>query len=106
MSKPMTLDQVKLAMLDMTGSLDMDNEGDQAAILLLSATQVGTSVAALTEFTKLPRAKVQQFVGRLRKNGVFKGGKISADWFGENGGIAFHCDVLVATGMLERATQP
>lgn len=100
----MTLDEIKEALVQMNGSFDLDNEGDQASMVMLSALEVGTKIRPLTKFTGLPQKCVSRFVMRLRSNGIFKGDKIFADWLDpKNGGIAFTTDVLVATGMLKRA---
>ena len=102
----MTLEEIKKAVGKMNDDkkFHADEPADQAGLVLLAAAVVGPKVRAIARFTGLPQKTVSQFVTRLRCNGIFTRNKIRADWADpKEGGIAFCCDVLVATGMLERA---
>lgn len=83
---------------------DDDDINDQAAATLLSILEVGDKIRTLAGFTGFPQRTISDFVHRLRNNGVLKGGKVYANWADpETGGIAFGCDVLVASGRMRRA---
>lgn len=100
----MTLDEAKAEVAKINDApFNPEDEGDQAALVLLSSLEVGTKVRDLARFTGVPFKRVSTFVSRLKSNGIFKGDKIYADWFDENGGISFTLDVLVATGMMARS---
>lgn len=74
------------------------------AMILLASLVVGPSVEKVAAFLGLPRPEVLKRATRLRANGVWRGGKVRADWFDDkSGGVAFWCDCAVAEGLLVRA---
>jgi hypothetical protein len=79
-------------------------DGDMAktAIVMLAAAIIGQEIQALSDFTGIPEAFIQERAERLIENGVWKDGKIYADWFGKDGTIAFVLDVMVAEGEIVR----
>lgn len=104
--KQITLQRIQREVRKISGDNDDTNEANQASVVLLSALQVGTSVRALTQFTKLPRATVAKFVRKAREQGIFThNGKIRAQWFNEGGGVALIADSLVLCGLMNRAKQ-
>lgn len=89
------------------GDKDPRSDNVKTAAMMLSACYVGSSLAALAEFTNLGAEYIEPRHERLTKAGIFKNGKIYAEWADpENGGIAFTMDVMVAEGLMERASVP
>jgi hypothetical protein len=84
--------------------MDPNVNGQQmkAALVLLSALQVGTDVDVIAAFTKIRKHTVEKIVERCRQNGIFQGDQIAAAWFDDDGGIAFWCDVNCAVGLMKR----
>lgn len=77
-------------------------------IFLLAAADTGVfGPDELSAKTQIPRSKCRLYASNLRKNGVFKDGKIHhSGWFDKkSGGIAFVMDAALAMGYLQR-TQP
>lgn len=74
----------------------------RTAVLLLAALQETPNILKLTKFTGYPREFVRERVQRARKAKIFVGAEVACEWFEENGGIAFWCDVLVVEGLLSR----
>jgi hypothetical protein len=76
----------------------------RAAAVLVSAVQVGSTVQALSEFTHYPRPFVAQIVRRAQANRIFTADHrvAGADWFGEDGTLAFLLDVNCALGFMVR----
>ena len=102
--KQLTLERIQREVRRISGDKDDANLSNQAAVVLLSALQVGTSQRALTAFTKFPRRTVAGFVRRAREQGIFtRDGKVQAQWFDENGSIALLADSMVLCGLFNRA---
>ncbi len=100
----MTIDEVKAELKKMDPAFDEGDENCQAAIVLLSSLEVGTSIRKLREFTGLPSGLISKFSYNLRKSGVWRDSKVYADWADEeSGGVSFTLDTLVATGMMQRS---
>jgi hypothetical protein len=97
-----TLKRLKEEVKKVTGSVE-DDDGFKAGVCLLAALQVGAAPDKIAKFTGYPRSLVREFGRNLRANGVWKDGGTHADWFGENGGISFCCDVNVARGFMARS---
>jgi hypothetical protein len=104
MSAQVTLTQIQDEVNRMDPSLKGKGGHFRSAVLLLSALAVGTSLDDLVGFTGYRRSFVEPRVKRLQQSGVFtRDGQIAAQWFDENGGIAFWMDVCVAEGLMQRA---
>lgn len=100
----MTLSQMKAELIKMNGSFDIKDEGDQAQLVMLAALQIGQNRRKLHQFTGISASIIAKFAHNLRKSGVWKNGKVYADWFDEEeGGLAFALDTNVALGLIERA---
>jgi hypothetical protein len=82
------------------------DEAFTAAVVLLSSIAVGPNIKRLAKFTQYPRKVIKPFSENLRRNGVWVGGRIYADDWGdeETGGVAFWMDVSVALGFIERVS--
>jgi hypothetical protein len=52
---------------------------------------------------QIPETRRRKFMKNLRKNGVFVGNKIHAEWDKENGVAALFLDANVALGYMESA---
>jgi len=75
-----------------------------AAVILLSSIALKTqSAKRLASFTVRSQLLVDKVIENMKKNSIFKKGKWAIEWFDENGGIAFWCDVKVRLGLMERA---
>jgi hypothetical protein len=83
-----------------------ESESFRAQLVMLMSASHGTmDVKKLAKLTGVPHSLVWKFAHNLRKNGVWHGRKICANWLDkENGGTAFMLDVCVATGLMARAT--
>lgn len=92
--------QVKLA----DKALRRDDPAFLSACVLLASGYVGTSESRISKLLGEPISDVKRIAVRLRRNGIWKRGKIvHSGWFDkETGGISFWCDVAVGTGMLRR----
>jgi hypothetical protein len=100
----MTREEIVKTILKMDPGLTPDDEAFKAQLVMLAALDQETlDVRKLAKFTGVSVGLVNKFAHNLRKNGVWKGRKIYADWFGENGGIEFNLDTCVAIGWMERS---
>lgn len=72
-------------------------------LILLSSAIVGPNIKKIAKFAHIPRKDVRERAVNLRKNKVWVGGHVYAEWFEKDGGIAFICDALVADGLVKRA---
>lgn len=82
-----------------------DSDGGHAAVLMLAALKHGCKrVSTLARVTGVPYRDALPIARRLRGAGVWReDGKTHCQWDDPKlGGIAFWCDVAVATGMLAR----
>jgi hypothetical protein len=83
-----------------------DVEANSAAMVLLSATQVGTNICQIANFTGMTRSEIRKYVMNYRKYGIFRGKNVCSCWMleGEKEGesqveiMTFLCDVLVGLG--------
>lgn len=98
----MTLEEIKDELRKMDPDFDPDSDTGRAQIVLISALEVGPNQRKIAKFTGLSLPIVAKFAHNLKKNGVWKNGKVYADWFEENGGISFNLDTCVALGWLDR----
>lgn len=77
-----------------------------AGLILLAATEVGTSDQKIAKFLGMSPRTLSLYTSRLRKQKVFDGEKLRhSGWFSKkSGGIAFWLDASIALGYIERAT--
>lgn len=100
----MRLKEIEVAVQKMDPGLQPDDEAYKATVVLLSSLEVGPHIQRLKKFTGYPRELLMKFSHFLRKNGVWRGGRVYADWFDEKeGAAALIMDSLVAQGMMERS---
>lgn len=100
----MTREEIVKALFEMDPNHDPESEAFKAQLVMLSALDQETmDVRKLAHFTGVQIGLVNKFAYNLRKAGTWKGRKTCANWFDEDGGIAFNLDTMVATGLLERA---
>ena len=86
-----------------------DEEDSQAALVMLAGFCIGDrDPEAVSRFTGVPLAVVQEVYVRLLENGVWgTDGSLNAEWTHPTyGKHAFQCDVFVATGKPRRARRP
>ena len=99
----MTLSEIKAEVKRLDPKLDEKDDAFYAAVCLLSALEVGAYISTVVKFTGYSDSRVRRYARNLVASHVWCGGKTNADWGAKDGGIAFWCDVSVATGMLKRA---
>ena len=106
MSKHVTIEFIRKEISRMDPNLDPDEDGFVAAVVMLSALQVGTGILELTKYTGYEAKRIGWIIENLVRNRIFGGGKVAAsDWFGEEGGCAFWLCVACAAGMLQRSVR-
>ena len=101
-----TLEEIKKDVAEIVGKDLTEDEDDiafKASVVLLSSAVVGPSIERLAKFTGYPRSLISEFSKRLRENGIWKGGKIYANWLDPHGGVDFICDSMVAVGWMARS---
>jgi hypothetical protein len=100
----MTVERIRSEIRNMDPNVEEDSDNFRAALILLSALEVGTTIHALVRFTGLPRVSVTWIVNNIRRNGIFtrKGQIGGAAWFEKDGGISFWLDVCSALGLMEK----
>lgn len=99
----MKLEEIKRMVSGLDAKLQPEEEAFKAAVVLLSALEVGADAEKLHRFTGYPLPFIRRLEERLRENGVWRGEKTCAAWDREDGGvIAFWLDVLVALGHARR----
>lgn len=95
--------EIKKAVHQIDPALSEDDEAFKAMAVLLSSAVCGPNVVKLKRFTSYPSDLLNKFAYRLRRNGIWKGARVYADWMDpEEGGAALILDSLVAQGMMER----
>lgn len=100
----MTREKIVKSLFAMDPKSDPESEAFKAQLVMLSALDQKTlDVRKLAKFTGISIGLVNKFAHNLRKSGTWRGRKIYANWFEENGGIAFNLDTCVAIGWMERA---
>lgn len=89
---------------EMDVTLDESEPSFLSALVLVTMTEVGTSVEAVQKFIGYSEVDIKHIIMNLQTNGVVRGDRIYSDWLDEeSGGISFWADVLVGCGMLKRA---
>lgn len=97
-------EMIEKEVVRMTGEKDTSSDIVLAGKVLLAATQTGARVCKIAAFLGVRPGKISEMCLRLRISKVFlPDGRIRAQWFEEDGGIAFNCDVMVACGLMVRA---
>ena len=100
----LTYSDVQAKIHRMDPNLSEDDEVFDVACLLLSSTIVGPNKRRLRSFTGLSREFIDRTGHLLRRNGVWRAGKVYGDWDDEDtGGIAFWTDVCIGAGLMERS---
>lgn len=100
----MNLKQMKAIIEKSDPNLSPDDECYQAQLVLLASAEVGPHIRRISQFTDVPYQKVVKFSHFLRKSGVWKGGRIHANWSDpKNGYISFLLDTNIALGFMQRA---
>ena len=98
--KKITAEFVKSEARRITGQKSIDAQA------LLASAFVGPNVSEIMKFLGLSersRTNLTRMAALLERNGIWlKNGKIAADWFGKDGGLAFNIDLCVARGLLQR----
>jgi hypothetical protein len=100
--KKVTLKIIKQEVHKMDPKLDEGDNAFKTAVVLLASTVVGPYADKVSKFTGYPREFVRERGRRLRKNEVWKDGKICADWLEKDGVVAFWLDTAVAEGFLNK----
>lgn len=97
----------KRQVTNMVRKFDPDIAEDEPAFetysIILAALVVGPNVKKIATFLEIPRLSVAKRAKNLREQKVWIGNKIHANWDGEDGGVSFIADCLVADGLLARA---
>lgn len=100
----LTREQIEREVLKMDPGLKPDDEAVKAQVIMLASVQIGPNIKKLIKFTGYPPGLVHKFGHNLRKNGVWHGRRVRANWFDEGGYIDLLLDTNVALGYLERAS--
>ena len=81
-----------------------ESEEFKATVVLLASAFLGPNQMKLAKFTGYPRTLIAKFNRNLRDGGVWRHGRVCADWFDdEKGGVALILDTCVAVGRMKRA---
>lgn len=100
----MNLQEIKNEIKRMDPNCPEDDEAFKAQVVLLASAVIGPGIDGLRKFTGYPRSLLAKFNHNLRKSGVWRNGKVCANWDDEkDGGISFGLDTCVALGLMERA---
>jgi len=103
MKRQLTLKNFEEEVMKLDPKTGPDDPVFSTAVFMLAALQVGANADRVAKFCGYRRDYVRERARRLREAKVWVGGKTNCEWFEENGGIAFWCDVLVAEGLLDRS---
>lgn len=79
----------------------LDDEGFLAVCVLLSSAVVGACADRVARHLGEPRGPVRAIGRRLRRNGVWRGGRVCSDWSG--GGL--WVDAGIGIGWFERVKE-
>lgn len=98
-----TFETVKADLKRMDPKLSETDESYQIAAVLLASAALGPDADRIAKFTGYSRDWVRKLSTRLRGQGIWKGGRVYAEWQDpENGGAAFWLDVCVGRGFMDR----
>jgi hypothetical protein len=96
-----TLKEIEAAILKSDPNEDRANESFKAQVVLLASASYGPNQVRLAKLTGYPRPLIAKFNHNLRRNGVWKNGKVHGDW---SDGVGFMADVCVALGFTNRVS--
>lgn len=106
----MTKNKIKkavLSVLGIGGNVDDLDPSIQSAMILMASGNVGPNAKRIAKLLGYPRKVVAEKARIARKNKIWVGGKIIAEWLDDKrGGVAFIADVAVLDGILERVFEP
>ena len=89
--------------------LKMENEVRGDSAFLFSSAVVGPNADRIHQWIGkglFTRREAREWARIARGSGIWtKGNKLAVEWLGEDGWIAFICDVLTLRGMLERVEE-
>lgn len=74
-------------------------------LILLASAVVGPNIKRISKHLNIPRYEVRERAINCRKNKIWRGGKISAEWSGKHGGVAFMLDACVAGDLMNRVDE-
>lgn len=100
MTNEKKLAQIKRAILKDDPNLALDSDTFKSLTVLVASALVGPNIKRILKLTHIPRAFIAPRSARLRKNGIWVGARVHANW--ENDGYLGLClDSLVADGYIE-----
>lgn len=108
-TKEVTPENIHESLKEVDPDLVEDNETGKAAKVLFAAALVGADIKRVAKSSGLSRRDVSRIVERLRKNGIWKNGRIyHSGWFDDTsedgaGNVAFFLDVMCGAGLIERS---
>lgn len=106
LKKTPTRKQIREWVLELDTKLDGDCVEFDAGCVVLAAAFHGPNADRCAKLLQLSRAQVREWGKNLAANGVWKNGRVYADWDDEKtGGIAFWLDVNIALGYIERVAE-
>lgn len=77
-------------------------EPSRLHVALLSSAVTGADVEELIRFTGWPADEIRGMVTIFEEKGIWKDGKVYANWFGSDGGLNFVLDCAVVDGLVQR----
>lgn len=79
-----------------------DSRETRMGAILLASALVGPNIRRIARFLCLPRRVVAGASDCAREQGIWRGGKVCANWFGANGGAELVADTCVLLGWMDR----
>lgn len=100
----MTIAKIQKEVRNMDPQLSGTDPAFHAAVVMMSALEIGQDVRKLARFTHVPLPTIREIAARLRAQGLWKNGTTyHSGWDDpESGGVAFWLDVSIALGYLQR----
>ena len=81
---------------------DRTHDGCIAYALLLMSAIVGPNIVRCAAALSVSRPRIAWMGRNLRKNKIWDGSTVQANWFDPNDGVSLALDASVALGLLER----
>jgi len=75
----------------------------RAMAVLLAACVIGPSANRIARFLRLPRRQVRTWGRTARRSGIWRGGRVDADYFEKDGSLSLALDGAVLQGYLKRS---